>query len=594
MATEGGDKPFKTERKLLLRLTKDMTWKGLLMPGFEAPFKDMYPDLWPQYCSVIQRPMDLGTIKLRLKQSAEVGSYTELPGCAVHTGFVRDVKLVWTNCMKFNKVTNPEYHDFAQHKLQYFENKVRDKMNPALAGPETSPDAVENAVSKKAKLTPGAKPRLVFKVPPPAAKAEVKAEPPAAEETAPKKEIGEKKPRRAPKESSRAQRDGFQRLWDEQVDLRTEVPCVRRAIDKGGPDRGGHPYLLDRDLRDLVMADTTENKPLWVSPDGRIFFESFCRNFKSVESFLVAIAEPENRPKHIHEYQMTMHSLYAAASMGLTPKRIVEQLKVWSKTEVRADLESWIKEKTGKYGKVKLVLRENEHRVETAHRKVMRELLSDPDVRECMDKKIEVAADGSAVAGGAEVSTIELREKQWDEHAQAEEHQDDVVWDEMISSSLGKKRKQLDVEHFRIAEGQYRAIKKACKDCGGEDAGYPLIEEYDYLNDKKPLRGVTWRPPSERTGLQLKSAEYIRDYQALCMKRMFGANMRARSGLIVLPCGAGKTFVGITAACTINKKTMVLCPDGLSKNQWIHQFKTWTNYEAAKVIIAGFTSDELR
>lgn len=36
-------------------------------------------------------------------------------------------------------------------------------------------------------------------------------------------------------------------------------------------------------------------------------------------------------------------------------------------------------------------------------------------------------------------------------------------------------------------------------------------------------------------------------------------NSRARSGIIVLPCGAGKTLVGITAACTIKKSCLVLC-----------------------------------
>lgn len=34
---------------------------------------------------------------------------------------------------------------------------------------------------------------------------------------------------------------------------------------------------------------------------------------------------------------------------------------------------------------------------------------------------------------------------------------------------------------------------------------------------------------------------------------------RARSGIIVLPCGAGKSLVGITAACTVKKSTLVLC-----------------------------------
>ena len=42
---------------------------------------------------------------------------------------------------------------------------------------------------------------------------------------------------------------------------------------------------------------------------------------------------------------------------------------------------------------------------------------------------------------------------------------------------------------------------------------------------------------------------------------MFG-NGRARSGVIVLPCGAGKTLVGVTAACTVRKKCLVLCTSG--------------------------------
>lgn len=37
---------------------------------------------------------------------------------------------------------------------------------------------------------------------------------------------------------------------------------------------------------------------------------------------------------------------------------------------------------------------------------------------------------------------------------------------------------------------------------------------------------------------------------------------RARSGIIVLPCGAGKTLVGITAACTIKKSVLILCTSG--------------------------------
>jgi DNA excision repair protein ERCC-3 len=69
---------------------------------------------------------------------------------------------------------------------------------------------------------------------------------------------------------------------------------------------------------------------------------------------------------------------------------------------------------------------------------------------------------------------------------------------------------------------------------------------------------------------------------------MFG-NGRSRSGIIVLPCGAGKTLVGITAACTIKKSTLVLCTSAVAVEQWRSQFKLWSNVPDRN--IARFTSD---
>ncbi len=48
--------------------------------------------------------------------------------------------------------------------------------------------------------------------------------------------------------------------------------------------------------------------------------------------------------------------------------------------------------------------------------------------------------------------------------------------------------------------------------------------------------------------------------------KMFG-NGRARSGIIVLPCGAGKTLTGITAASTIRKNTLVFATTAMAANQ---------------------------
>jgi hypothetical protein len=71
---------------------------------------------------------------------------------------------------------------------------------------------------------------------------------------------------------------------------------------------------------------------------------------------------------------------------------------------------------------------------------------------------------------------------------------------------------------------------------------------------------------------------------------MFG-NGRARSGIIVLPCGAGKSLTGVTAASTVKKSTIVLCINNSSVKQWRDQFTTWTNVsvsECSTVLYSAF------
>lgn len=63
---------------------------------------------------------------------------------------------------------------------------------------------------------------------------------------------------------------------------------------------------------------------------------------------------------------------------------------------------------------------------------------------------------------------------------------------------------------------------------------------------------------------------------------------RAQSGIIVLPCGAGKTLVGVAAACTIRKEFVVLCTSNVSVEQWAREIKTWASVDPD--FVAKFTS----
>ena len=104
---------------------------------------------------------------------------------------------------------------------------------------------------------------------------------------------------------------------------------------------------------------------MWIAPDSRIFLEAFSPQYKEATDFLIAIAEPVNRPTYIHEYILTKFSLYAAVSVGLTQNDILNRLKYFAKNEeIPPDVKSEIELYCRQYGKAKLVLKQNRYFIE--------------------------------------------------------------------------------------------------------------------------------------------------------------------------------------------------------------------------------------
>ncbi|KAL6977557.1 General transcription and DNA repair factor IIH helicase subunit xpb1 [Sarracenia purpurea var. burkii] len=75
--------------------------------------------------------------------------------------------------------------------------------------------------------------------------------------------------------------------------------------------------------------------------------------------------------------------------------------------------------------------------------------------------------------------------------------------------------------------------------------------------------------------MELKPQAQPRPYQEKSLSKMFG-NGRARSGIIVLPCGVGKSLVGVFAACRTKKSCLCLATNAVSVDQWAFQFKLWS------------------
>ncbi|KAK7829646.1 hypothetical protein U0070_013332 [Myodes glareolus] len=363
-------------------------------------------------------------------------------------------------------------------------------------------------------------------------------------------------------------------------DSQEAVPSAAgKQVDESGTkvdEYGAKDYRQQMPLK----GDHT-SRPLWVAPDGHIFLEAFSPVYKYAQDFLVAIAEPVCRPTHVHEYKLTAYSLYAAVSVGLQTSDITEYLRKLSKTGVPDGIIQFIKLCTVSYGKVKLVLKHNRYFVESSHPDVIQHLLQDPVIRECRLRNAEGEAtelitetftSKSAISKTAEGSGGPSTSQVVDPQAKSDIPKDLFDFYEQMDKDEEEEEETQTVS-FEVKQEMIEELQKRCI-----YLEYPLLAEYDFRNDSL----------NPDINIDLKPTAVLRPYQEKSLRKMFG-NGRARSGVIVLPCGAGKSLVGVTAACTVRKRCLVLGNSAVSVEQWKAQFKMWSTIDDSQ--ICRFTSD---
>ena len=60
----------------------------------------------------------------------------------------------------------------------------------------------------------------------------------------------------------------------------------------------------------------------------------------------------------------------------------------------------------------------------------------------------------------------------------------------------------------------------------------------------------------------------LRDYQVHAVDAFYGDGIEGGSGVVVLPCGAGKTMVGLAAMAKLGMRTLILCTNVTALRQW--------------------------
>jgi DNA excision repair protein ERCC-3 len=300
-------------------------------------------------------------------------------------------------------------------------------------------------------------------------------------------------------------------------------------------------------------------------------------------------------------------------AVSIDTESIIDVLNRLCKTDVPDSVHAFIRQCTCTFGKAKLVLKENKFYVESAFPDVLRELLRLPTISAARiphdydaslsdDERARrariaksVAKQGITKGTGDDddfVRSLAPQEIQQNlEHTKlgsmidkqqlqvmddAEDDDDEDFGASMGGASSGGQKSTEEAKQnvsFRIHQDHVQEVKRVAL-----AHNYPLMEEYDFKND-------TFNPTLQ---FDLKPTTRIRLYQEKSLSKMFG-NGRARSGIIVLPCGAGKSLTGVTAASTIKKSTMILCPNNVSVKQWKEQFLQWTTMSPS--VVRMFTAE---
>src|SRR5947209_12824879 len=106
---------------------------------------------------------------------------------------------------------------------------------------------------------------------------------------------------------------------------------------------------------------------------------------------------------------------------------------------------------------------------------------------------------------------------------------------------------RIDATSFAIDDAFRGVLKQALI-----GVGYPAEDLAGYTEGESLRIGLR---TTARTGKPFQ----VRDYQKMAVDAFHaGGDVRGGSGVIVLPCGAGKTIVGIAAMGLLNKSTLVL------------------------------------
>ncbi|MDR3602371.1 MAG: helicase-associated domain-containing protein [Desulfosporosinus sp.] len=263
--------------------------------------------------------------------------------------------------------------------------------------------------------------------------------------------------------------------------------------------------------------------PVIVQSDRSVLLEVQNPLYEEARDSLAIFAELEKSPEYMHTYRITPLSLWNAASSGVTVVDVLTGLEQYSKFSLPDAVRTEIQQLMGRYGLVKLI-RDGEKLCLVAEDPViLLEIIRHKEVK-------------LLLAFGE-------RETNYD------------------SPNLAVKRVEINPE----ARGQIKQLLMKLfypvEDLAGYSEGTPL-----------PIAWRAAKPEGDPFALRSYQQEAVATFHQQ-------GSVHGGSGVLVLPCGAGKTVIGMGVMAELQCETLILTTNNSAVKQWLRELADKTTLE---------------
>ncbi len=258
-----------------------------------------------------------------------------------------------------------------------------------------------------------------------------------------------------------------------------------------------------------------------IRKDKTILLECGHPGFEAARTVLADYAELVKSLPAYHTYRITPLSLWNAASGGRTAEEIIASLQELSRWGTPAGLEEEIRKLISRYGRLELHAHVTDNRL----------MILRTDLPALLDE-----LGGFLVLNGLQLNRSGLME----------------------CECPAVNRGLLKQELTRL--------------------GYPVIDMAGYREGQR--LNLAWKEKEYHEGDSKEDVFGLRNYQREAV-RLFHSS--GGSGVVVLPCGAGKTVVGLAVLEKLQCETLILTSNTTSVEQWREELLQRTNLEAEEI-----------